>query len=86
VLDDGQLRATDLALVGAAIDEPVTPCPHNVGTETNSASAACSRQLSHFLLGSVELNFNWGSDRAGLGKLDPIHSHGSDDWYMRYQA
>jgi len=31
---------------------------------------------------SVEAAINWGRRQAGLDS-DPIHSHGSDDWYMR---
>jgi len=53
-----------------------TPLPHNVATEPSGQPRLFQGNFT-FLLGSVELNKNWGSDRlAGTGS---DHSHGSDD-------
>jgi len=51
-----------------------------VGNGNHQASAPVPGQL-HIFARSVELN-KLGQRQAGL-ELDPIHSHGSDDWYMR---
>jgi len=69
-----------IALVAPANDEPVLLALTTWATETIRPARLFQGNFT-FLLGSVELN-KLGQRQAGL-ELDPIHSHGSDDWYMR---
>jgi len=92
LLQDGTVREGGLigrqlrhliALVAPANDEPVTPAPsQRVANAEPQASAACSRATFTFFARFVELNKLSQRNRLAWNWI-PIHSHGSDDWYMR---
>jgi len=76
---EGGLMTTVRHLISACgrlpMIEPRNSLPHNVGNETNQASAPVPGQLHPFFASFRKSSINWGSDRLAW-KLMPIHSHG----------
>jgi len=81
VVDDDS-SGTDSGLWRLANDEPVLLALHNWAQQETIRPAACFQANFTFLLAFRRANKTAGSDQAGL-ETDPIHSHCSDDWYMR---